>query len=157
MVENLALTTKRHPHPYHIRWPNNSGKVKVTKLVQVYFATGSYRDVVECDVVPTEACNILLRRPWQFDTDHIHHGRSNQYSFIHHDKKIILLPMSPKAIVCDDVAKATKAKTKNNKIVKSVGNKKDEITLKGHCLFATKSDINELVASTSVASSYFGA
>jgi len=33
MVEKLSLTTKPHPHPYHIRWLNNSGKVKVTKLV----------------------------------------------------------------------------------------------------------------------------
>ena len=33
MVEKLALTTKLHPHPYHIRWLNNSGKVKVTRLV----------------------------------------------------------------------------------------------------------------------------
>ena len=32
---NLASsdTTKPHPHPYHIRWLNNSGKVKVTRLV----------------------------------------------------------------------------------------------------------------------------
>jgi hypothetical protein len=62
----------------------------------------------------------------------MHHGKSNQYSFIHHDKKIVLLPMSREAIVCGDVTKATKAKTENNKIVKSVGNKKDEIKLKGH-------------------------
>jgi hypothetical protein len=37
MVEKLALTTKPHPHPYHIRWLNNSGKVKVSKLVKVNF------------------------------------------------------------------------------------------------------------------------
>ena len=33
MVDKLALTTKPHPHPYHIQWLNNSGKTKVTKLV----------------------------------------------------------------------------------------------------------------------------
>ena len=77
MVEKHSLTTKPHPHPYHIRWLNNSGKVKVTKLVQINFAIGSYHDVVECDVVPMEACHILLGRPWQFDTDCRHHGRSN--------------------------------------------------------------------------------
>jgi hypothetical protein len=98
-----------------------------------------------------DACSILLGRPWQFDTDCMHHGRSNQYSLIHHDKKIILLPMSPEAIVCNDVAKATKAKTDNNKNIKAVGNNNDGIKLKGHCLLATKSDVNELFASTSVA------
>jgi hypothetical protein len=25
MVDKLALTTKPHPHPYHIQWLNNSG------------------------------------------------------------------------------------------------------------------------------------
>jgi hypothetical protein len=151
MVEKLALTTKPHPHPYHIRWLNNSGKVKVTKLVRIDFSIGSYHDVVECDVVPMEACHILLGRPWQFDTDSMHHGRSNQYSLIHHDKKLVLLPMSPEASVRDDVSKAAKAKTENNKNSKSFGNKKEEIRLKGHCLLATKSDINELITSTSVA------
>jgi hypothetical protein len=65
MVEKLALTTKPkpHPHPYHIRWLKNSGKVKVTKFVQVNFVIGSYHAIVECDIVPMEACNILLGRP----------------------------------------------------------------------------------------------
>ena len=98
--------------------------------------------------MPMEA---LLGRPWQFDTDCMHHGRSNMYSLIHHDKKIVLLPMSPEDIVRDDVAKAKKTKTEIDKKVKSASSKKDEIRLKGHCLLATKSDINELVASTSVA------
>jgi hypothetical protein len=59
--------------------------------------------------------------------------------------------MSPEAIVHDDVAKATKAKTENNKNIKAVGNNKDVIKWKGHCLLATKSYVNELFASTSVA------
>ena len=98
-----------------------------------------------------EACHILLGRPWQFDTDCMHHGRSNMYFLIHHDKKIVLLPMSPKAIARDDVAKAKKIKTEIDKNIKSISSKKDEIRLKGYCLLATKPDINELVASTSVA------
>jgi hypothetical protein len=68
-----------------------------------------------------EACHILLGRPWQFDTDCLHHGRSNQYSLMHNDKKILLLPMFAEAIVRDDIAKAAKAKIVNNKILKSVG------------------------------------
>jgi hypothetical protein len=151
MMEKLALSTKSHPHPYHIQWLNNSGKVKVMRLVRINFAIGSYHDVVECDVVPMQACHILLGRPWQFDTGCVHHGRSNQFSLLHHDKKIVLLPMTPEAIVHDDIVRAAKAKRENNKIVKSVANKKDEIRLKGICLLATKSDINELSDATSVA------
>ena len=110
MVEKLALSTKPHPHPYYIQWLNNSGKAKVTKLVHINFAIGNYHDVVECDVVPMQACNILLGRPWQFDRDSMHHGRSNQYSFLYHGKKIVLHPMSPEDILRDDVAKAAKSK-----------------------------------------------
>jgi hypothetical protein len=111
MVDKLALTTKPHPCPYHIQWINNSGKAKVTKLVRINFAMGSYYDVVECDVVPMQACHILLGRPWQFDKDSMHHGRLNQYTFLHHDKKIVLHPMSPEAIMHDDVAAAQKTKS----------------------------------------------
>jgi hypothetical protein len=53
--------------------------------------------------------------------------------------------------VRDDVAKATKAKTENNKNIKAIGNNNDGIKMKGHCLLATKTDVNELFASTSVA------
>jgi hypothetical protein len=83
-------------------------KAKVTKLVQLNFAIGPYHDVVECDVVPKQACHILLGRPWQFDKDSMHHGRLNQYSFLHHDKKIVLHPISLEAIMHNDVAAARK-------------------------------------------------
>ena len=156
MVEKLSLSTKPHPHPYSIQWLNNSGKAKVTKLVRINFAIGSYKDVVECDVVPMQACSILLGRPWQFDRDSMHHGRPNQYSFLYHDKKIVLHPMSPEAVMQDDVARAKKikseehAKVENKNNTKSVFDPKREITLKGKCMLATKYDIHELAASKTV-------
>ena len=51
MVEKLSLTTRPHPHPYHIQWFNNSGKVKVTHTVRVHFSISTYADYVDCDVV----------------------------------------------------------------------------------------------------------
>jgi hypothetical protein len=77
MVTKLAPSTNPHPHSYYIQWLNNSGKAKVNKLVRINFLIGSYHDVVECDVVPMQACNILLGRRWQLDKDSMHHGRSN--------------------------------------------------------------------------------
>jgi hypothetical protein len=62
-----------------------------------------------------QACHILLGRPWQFDKDSMHHSRLNQYSFLHHDKKIVLHPMSPEAIMHDDVAAAKKTKSHDRK------------------------------------------
>ncbi|KKX99982.1 hypothetical protein VN21_16700, partial [Paraclostridium benzoelyticum] len=32
---------------------------------------------------------LLLGRPWQYDTDSLHHGRSNHYSFMFKGQKII--------------------------------------------------------------------
>jgi hypothetical protein len=167
MVDRLALTTKPHPCPYHIQWLNNSGKAKVTKLVRINFSIGSCRDVVECDVVPMQACHILLSRHWQFDKDSMHHGRLNQYSFLHHDKKIVLDLMSPEAIMHNDVAATRKNKSHDHAEIpnhiaakdgvkhekthsNSVASKKNEITLKGGCLLSTKSEVSELLASNSI-------
>jgi hypothetical protein len=97
-----------------------------------------------------QACHILLGRPWQFDKDSMHHGRLNQYSFLHHNKKIVLHPVSPEAIMHNDVAAARKTKShdyaeiaiaihvaakdgvKHEKThTNSIASKKREITLKG--------------------------
>jgi hypothetical protein len=97
----------------------------------------------------------------------MHHGRLNQYSFLHHDKKIMLHPMSPKAIMYDDVAAARKTKSHDHAKIanhistkdsvkyekthsNSLASKKSEITLKGGCLPSTKSELNELLAFNSV-------
>nr|XP_024926556.1 uncharacterized protein LOC112490622 [Ziziphus jujuba var. spinosa] len=42
-----------------------------------------------------DACHILLGRPWLFDRNVQHTGRQNTYSFIWHNKKIVLLPPTP--------------------------------------------------------------
>lgn len=115
MVEKLSLTTRPHPHPYYIQWFNNSGKVKVTHIVRVHFSISTYADYVDCDVVPMQACSLLLGRPWQFDKNYVHHGRNNQYSLVHKDKNITLLPMTPDSILKDDINRANKAKQEKNK------------------------------------------
>jgi hypothetical protein len=99
VVKKLGLTTRGHPHTYHIQWFNNSGKFKVTQTVRVHFSIGSYHDFADFDVVTMDACSLLLGRPWEFDTNAIHHGRSNKYTFMHKGKKIVLLPMTPTEIV----------------------------------------------------------
>jgi hypothetical protein len=74
----IGLTACLHTHPYYIQWLNNSGKVKVTHTTRVHFSIGTYLDYADCDVVPMQACSLLLGRPWEFDTDAIHYGRSNK-------------------------------------------------------------------------------
>jgi hypothetical protein len=49
-----------------------------------------------------QAYSLLLGRPWEFDTDAIHHGRSNKYTLMHNGKKFTLFPLTPNEIVqCD--------------------------------------------------------
>jgi hypothetical protein len=99
VVKKLGLTTREHPHPYHIQWFNNNGKVKITKIARIHFSIGSYHDFADFDVVPMDACSLLLGCPWEFYTDAIHYGRSNKYTLMYKGKKIVLLPMTPTEIV----------------------------------------------------------
>jgi hypothetical protein len=49
---------------------------KVTHTACVHFSIGTYHDYADCDVVPMQACSLLLGHPWEFDTDAIHHAAS---------------------------------------------------------------------------------
>jgi hypothetical protein len=143
VVKKLGLTTREHPHLYHIKWFNNNDKVKVTKTARIHFSIGSYDDFADFDVVPMDACSLLLGRPWEFDTDAIHYGRSNKYTLMHKGKKIVLLPMTLTKIVQFENEK------KNNAKQKGIFNSKSwqPIKLKNPILFTTTSDLDELSAS----------
>jgi hypothetical protein len=98
-MTKIGLTTRAHTHPFYIQWLNNGGKSKVTHTTRIHFSIGTYHDYAECDVVPMQACSLLLGCPWEFDTDAVHHGRANKYTLIHKGKKITLLPLMPNEIV----------------------------------------------------------
>jgi hypothetical protein len=65
-VAKNGLTTRLHTHPYYIQWLTNSGKAKVTHTAHVHFSIGTYHDYADCDVVPMQACSLLLGHPWEF-------------------------------------------------------------------------------------------
>lgn len=60
---------------------NKGQHVLVNEQAWVDFSIGRYKDKVLCDVLPMDACHILLGRPWQFDRQAIHDGAKNAYSF----------------------------------------------------------------------------
>ena len=156
-VKKFGLSTCAHTHPYHIQWLNNSGKAKVTHTARVHFSLGTYHDYADCDVVPMQACSLLLGRPWEFDTDARHHGRTNTYTFVHKGKKITLLPLTPAEIVkCDRAIAKTAERDKaltseNQQASKSIVPLKTEpsipptgspaIKLKDGAMLAIKSDL----------------
>jgi hypothetical protein len=62
-MANIGLTTRLHTHLYYIQWLNNSGKAKVTHTTRAHFSIGTYHDYVDCNVVPMQACSLLLGHP----------------------------------------------------------------------------------------------
>ncbi|GJW92756.1 hypothetical protein Tco_0172428 [Tanacetum coccineum] len=83
-----------------IQWLKKGGEVTVSKCVHVPFSVGNtYKDNVWCDVVPMDACHLLLGRPWEYDRDITHNGRTNTYSFLFRGVKITLMPNKPKEVV----------------------------------------------------------
>jgi hypothetical protein len=69
LVKKLGLTIRAHSKPYHLGWLNNSVKLKVTQSTSIHFFIGSYHDYANFDVVPMQACSLLLGHPWEYDTD----------------------------------------------------------------------------------------
>ena len=141
LVEKLSLPTRKHPNPYNIQWLNDGGKIRVTRSVRVPFSMGAYSDFVDCDVIPMEACSLLLGRPWQYDTDSLHHGRSNHYSFMFKGQKIIIHPMTPQQIVKDDLVRAAR---NTKKLEPSPSTSTPEIKLNAPVLLATRADFDDL-------------
>jgi hypothetical protein len=94
LVEKLALTTLKHPHPYRFQWLNECGEIKVTRQVLVALSIGKYENEVLCDVVPMHACHLLLGR---------HDGFTNRYSFTLKRQPITLVPLTPKQVMEDQL------------------------------------------------------
>ncbi|XP_076921200.1 uncharacterized protein LOC143582552 [Bidens hawaiensis] len=77
----LPLNTESHPKLYKLQWLKKCGNDK---------------DDILCDVVPMDACHLLLGRPWEYEQSIEHNGRSNSYSFLYGRVKITLVPSKPK-------------------------------------------------------------
>ncbi|GJS20332.1 RNA-directed DNA polymerase [Tanacetum coccineum] len=96
MVGNISIrhqVTEEHPHPYKLSWFKKGNEVRVSQRCLVNFSIGKkYSDEVWCDVVPMDACHMLLGRPWQFDRKTMHDGYKNTYSFKKDGETIILGP-----------------------------------------------------------------
>ncbi|XP_048493901.2 uncharacterized protein LOC125494388 [Beta vulgaris subsp. vulgaris] len=97
LVTKLNLTTKPHPSPYIIQWLNQGKGLHVTSRVLLSFSIGrTYEEELWCDVIPLDACHVLLGRPWMFDRRVSHDGYKNTYSFTKNHKRITLTPLIPK-------------------------------------------------------------
>jgi len=61
----------------------------------ISFSIGPYCDEVLFDILPMDACHLLLGMPWLFD-NHVIYGRhANTYTFKHNGKGLTLDPLPP--------------------------------------------------------------
>ena len=103
LVEKLGLTIKPHPKPYKLKWLNEGGALNVDQQVEVKLSIGNYEDKVLCDIIPMEACHILLGRPWPFDKKTMHNGLTNENTLHHKEKKFVLHPLAPSKVFEDQL------------------------------------------------------
>lgn len=81
--DKLSLSSESHPHPYSLALLQRGNNVTLDRRVLITFSIGAnYEDKVWCDIVPMDACHMLLGHPWQFDRGVVHDGRKNTNSFI---------------------------------------------------------------------------
>lgn len=128
-------------------------------MVRLSFSIADYHDEVDCDIVPMKACHLLLGRPRQFDVESMHFGRSNKYSFVHKEKKVVLVPLTPEDIHTSDVARMKREESEKRKMGETQKISKGENPKPSHsiqptahkrlpqhneCLLVSKSDLREL-------------
>jgi len=64
LVEKLKPKGKPHPQPYSIQWINQGKGLQVSTRYSVTLSIStSYVDELWCDIIPMDACHILLARP----------------------------------------------------------------------------------------------
>jgi len=81
LIDKFRLPTIQHPLPYSFLWLKKDNEVHMTKPTSIAYSIGNFKDEVSRDVLPMDACHILLNRAWQFEKSVIQHGKTNTYSF----------------------------------------------------------------------------
>lgn len=96
---NLRLPAIPYPAAYTIQWLNQGKGIQISSKCLVSLSIGKvYRDEICCDVMPMDACHVLLGRSGLFNKGVMYDGRLNTYSFIKDHMKITLTPLKPSQI-----------------------------------------------------------
>ncbi|PHT31206.1 hypothetical protein CQW23_27543 [Capsicum baccatum] len=95
MVDLLKLPTTKRVNRYKLQWLNECGELKVTWQVAICFKVGNYQDEVLCNMIPIQACHILLGRPREYDWSTKNDGKTNRYFLKLNGRKFTLHPLSP--------------------------------------------------------------
>ena len=82
LVRKLGLATRPLSRTFRLEWLNETGEQYLKEQVTIPLTIGRYEDEVVCNVLPMDACHVLLGRPWQFDKRAVHDGFTNRHSFV---------------------------------------------------------------------------
>ena len=69
------------------------------------------KDSVDFDIVPLQACQLLLAKPQISKNNIVHNSIANKYYFKYNGRKITLIPMNATEILQDDLERAERRKT----------------------------------------------
>jgi hypothetical protein len=109
----MRLKQQHHLSPYKMQRLTDCGAMRVSNMVTVQFSIGKYHDQVDCIVVPMQACQLLLGRPWLYDHDAQLRGRSNKVVFMYKGEHISLLLLTPEEIMNDDLKRKQRESEKH--------------------------------------------
>ena len=77
MVEKLGLTTQLHTCPCYIQWINSCDKIKVNIIACIEFSINTYKDSADINLIPMQACSLLLDKPWIYANNVPHNTIAN--------------------------------------------------------------------------------
>jgi len=115
LVKKLGLRRYKVRTPYKMSWFKKGGEISVRHRCLVPIQLKDYRDEVWCDVVPMDACHVLLGRPWQYDRQAIHESRQNTYTFVKSGRRHIFWPTGEDKAM--SVVLSTKQLVKNIRMI----------------------------------------
>jgi len=96
LMEKLKLSVSPHPTPYTIQWLNQDKGLQISfRCLFSFSISKSCKDEIWRDIVPMDACHVLLGCPWLFHRSVMHDGHLNTYTFSKDHKKITLTPLKP--------------------------------------------------------------
>lgn len=83
VVDKLALVSELHPHLYNLAWFQRGTHISVDRRVLINFSIGEkYSNSTWYNIVPMDACHLLLGRSWQYDRNVLHYGRRTVSCFL---------------------------------------------------------------------------
>jgi len=95
LINKLQVPTKVHHTPYTLQWLKQGSEVTVSKQALLYFSVSPYCGEVLYNVLPMDACHILLDQPWLFDNHVMHDGHANPYALKFKGRNLTLTPYHP--------------------------------------------------------------